>query len=96
MITWCGVLLFEAAFVLFIDDDQSQTLKRQEHGTSCAQYYLVRRGGKLLFPYLHTFGIAVSRMVNAQTLTEHPLQASGHLHGQCDFGQQVKHLFFFF
>ena len=32
-------------------------------------------------------------MVNAQAFTKHTFQARGHLHGQCYFGQQVKHLF---
>ena len=96
MITRRGVLLFETSLVLFVDDDQPKTLKRQKHGTPCAQYYLVGLGRKLLFPYLHPFGIAVSRMVNAQAFTKHTFQARGHLHGQCYFGQQVKHLFLLF
>ena len=71
MIAWRGVLLLERSFVFFINNDQPEPLKRQEHGTARTQYHLVGMVRKLFFPYFNAFGIAIFRMVDAQFVAKH-------------------------
>ena len=46
--------------MLLVDDDESEARKGQEDGRAGAEYYVVRLGGELLLPYLHTLSVAVS------------------------------------
>ena len=86
VVAWCRVLLLETRLVFFVDNHQSKPLERQEHGTSCTQYDIVGRAGKLLFPYFHTLVVVVSAMINAELVAKHTAQAVGHLHRQRNFG----------
>ena len=65
MVAWCGVLLFVAGLVLFVDDHQSQPLERQKHGTACAEDHAVWLVRELLLPNLHALGIAVFAVIDA-------------------------------
>ena len=78
--------------MLFVDDDQSQPLERQKHGTACAEDHAVWLVRELLLPNLHALGIAVFAMVYAEPAAEDSLQSLGHLHGEGYLGQEIEHL----
>ena len=92
MIARSGVLLLERCLVFLVDDDQSEMAEGQKHCRTGTKYHVVRLVGDLLLPYLHTLGIAIARMIDAQSRTEHTLQAACHLHREGYFGQQIEHL----
>ena len=92
VIAWRRLLLFKARLVFFVDNHQAQPLKRQKHCAACTNHNVIGRGGKLFVPYLNPLGIAIFRMINAEALTKNSFQTVGDLHGQGDFGQEIKHL----
>ena len=92
MIAGCRVLLLVAGLVLLVDDDEAEVLEGQEDGGTGAKDDVVGMGGELLLPDLHTLGIAVLGVVDAQAVAEDAAQAVHHLNGQGDLGQQVEHL----
>ena len=49
MVARSGILLLEGSLVLFVYDDESQILKRQEDGTSCTQDYIIGMIRELAF-----------------------------------------------
>ena len=67
-------------------------MERQEHGTAGSQDDVVRIGGELLAPYLHTLGIAITRVVDAQAVAKDALQALGDLHRKGYLWKEVEHL----
>ena len=87
-------MLLERGLVLLVDNNQSQPLEGQEQRRTGTKNHLVGIGGKLFLPYLHALGIRVFRVVNAQQVAKHLLQAVHHLYGQRYLGQQIKHLLF--
>ena len=92
MIAGNGFLLLVAGLVLLINDDKAEVPEGQEDRGAHAQDDVVGVGGELLLPELLTLGIAVLRVVDAQTVAEDTAQAVHHLHRQRYLGQQVKHL----
>ena len=82
MITRHGVLLLIRCLVLLVNNHESQALEGQKHRTSRTEYHIIRILRELLLPYLHTLSITVFRVIDAQPLTEHTLQALHHLHRQ--------------
>ena len=96
MIAWSRILLLEGCLVLFIYDDKSQPLERQEDGTSRSQYHVIRLVRQLLLPDFHTFSITVFRVIDTQTVTEDLVQSLHNLYGQGDFRQQIEHLLVLF
>ena len=78
--------------MLLIDDDESESLKGQKNRRPRPENHVVRLVGKLFLPDFDALGIAVFRMVNAQPIAENSAQSLHHLHGQGNFGQQIKHL----
>ena len=81
MIAWSWILLLEGCLVLFIYDDKSQPLERQEDGTSRSQYHVIRLVRQLLLPDFHTFSITVFRVIDTQTVTEDLVQPLHNLYG---------------
>ena len=82
-------MLLVARLVFLINDDQSQALERQEHRRARSKDDVIGIGRQLLLPYLHTLGIGIFGMIDAQAVAEDALQALHHLHRQGDFRQQV-------
>ena len=95
MIARSRVLLLEGSLVFLVHYHHAEARKRQEDGAACAQNYVVRIVRQLLLPYFHTFSVAVTRVIDAQSRSEHTLQSLRHLHRQGNFGQQIEHLLAF-
>ena len=95
MVAGRGVLLLVAVLVLLVDNHQSEPLEGQEHCRACAENHVVGLVGELFPPNLYALGVAVFAVVDAQAVAEDTFQPRHHLHGECDFGQQVKHLLAF-
>ena len=93
MIAGSRILLLVGRFVLFVNDYQSQPLEGQEYGRAHSQNHLVRSVGQLLLPYFHSFRVRELGMINSQAAAEHSSQPFGDLGGQCDFREQIEHLF---
>ena len=92
MVARSGILLFEGSLVLFVYDDESQILKRQEDGTSCTQNYIIGMIRELFLPDFYTLSITIFRMVDAQPVAENSMKALHDLYGQSDFRQKIEHL----
>ena len=92
MVSRSRILLFERSFVLFVYDDESQSLKRQEDGTSCTQDYIIGMIRELFLPDFYTLSITIFRMVDAQPVAENSMKALHDLYGQSDFRQKIEHL----
>ena len=92
MIAGRRLLLLETRLVFLVNNHKSQAFKRKKNGTARAQDNVVRHIRKLFFPNFNAFGVAVFRVVNAQTTAENLFQSAHHLYGQGDFGQQIEHL----
>ena len=85
MIAGRGVLLLEAGFVFFINDDQPQSLEGEEDAAPHPDKDIVRLIGKHLLIDLHAFGIGISRVVHAQPVAKDALQPLGKLGRKYDF-----------
>ena len=80
MIAWSRVLLLEGSLVFLVYYHHAESRKRQEDGAAGSENYVVRFVRQLFLPYLHTFSVAVTRVIDAQSRTEHTLQSFRHLH----------------
>ena len=80
MIAWSRVLLLEGSLMFLVHYHHAEARKRQEDGAACAKNDVVRFVRQLLLPYLHTFSVAVTRVIDAQSRSEHTLQSFRHLH----------------
>src|SRR5574344_193220 len=86
------LLLFETRFMFLVYDNQTEILKRKKYGTSRTKYHIIRIIRHLFLPYLHTFSIAILRMINAQLVSKDTAQAICYLNGEGYFRQQVENL----
>ena len=93
MIARGWVLLLIRCLVFLVHNDKPQFLERQEHRRTGTEDDVVGIFGELFLPYLHALGIGIFRMIDAQPVAEHPLQALHHLNGEGYLGQEIKHLF---
>ena len=96
MIARCRILLFERSLMFLVDDDQSEFAERQKHSRTHAEDNIIGIGRKLFFPYFHPFGITVFGVIDAHSAAKHPLQPFADLNRQCDFRQEIEHLFMAF
>ena len=78
--------------MFLVDDDETETLKGQEHGTTGPEDDIVRITGELLLPNLHPFGIRVLGVVDTETVAKDMLQALHNLYSQGDLWQEIEHL----
>ena len=92
MIARGGVLLLEGSLVLLVYNHQAQPLKGEENRAAGTQNDIIRTGGELLAPYLHPFLVTILGMVNAQTVTENPMEPLHDLHRERYLRQKIKHL----
>ena len=96
MIAGHGILLLIGSLVFLVDDDQSEVLEREEYGTAGTEDHVVGILGELFLPDLHTLGIGILGVVDAQTVAKDVLEALHDPYRQCDLGQEVEHLFLLF
>ena len=93
MITGRGILLLITRLVFLIDNHESQILERQQNGATGTEDDIIGIARELLLPDLHTFGIRILAVVDAESIAEHMLQALHDLHRESNLGEKIKHLF---
>ena len=96
MIAGHGILLLIGSLVFLVDDDQSETLERQENSTAGTEDDIVGILGELFLPDLHAFGIGILGVVDAETIAEDMLQTLHDLNSQGYLWQEVEHLLLLF
>ena len=92
MVAGSWVLLLERRLVLLVNDDETEIGERQKQRRARAEYHSVGMVGQLSVPYLNTFGVAVLRMIYAQTVAEDVAQTLHYLHRKGYLRQQIEHL----
>ena len=92
MIARRGLLLLKTRLMFLIYDNQSKLLKGQKDSTARPKHNIIGSIGKLFVPYFHTLGIAIFRMIDAQSISKDLLQPTRYLHSQGNFWQEIKHL----
>ena len=78
--------------MFFVDNDEAESLERQEYSTPGPKDYIVGILGELLLPNLDTFRICIFRVIDAQTVTKDTMESIHHLNGKRNLWQEVEHL----
>ena len=87
------LLLFVALFVLFVHDDESEVLEREEHAGAHAEDELIGCGGCLSLIDFEPLYVGELGMIDTHAIAEESAQPFGDLGGEGNFGQEVEHLF---
>lgn len=92
VISRCGVVLFVAAFMLFVHNHQAEVGEGEEYCGSCPDYHERIGRGKQATPYVHSFAVGEFRVVDDYARAEHFLESSGQLGGRGDFWNKHQRL----
>ena len=70
MIAWCRLCLLEAGFVLLVYYHHAQIVEWQKYTAPHSHYYVIWIVRYLLAVHLHPFGIGISAVVHAKTISK--------------------------
>ena len=79
--------------MFLVDDNEPQSLVRQKYSRASTKDDVIGFGGELFLPYLHSFGIGVFGVVDAEAIAKDVLKPLRHLDGEGYLRQEIHDLF---
>ena len=93
VVAWRWVLLLVGGFVFFVHDDESEPLEGEEDGGAHAEDEVEGVVCQLLLIDFGSFLVGEFAVIDSQAVAKGSSESLGDLCGECDFGQEVEHLF---